>query len=132
VKSPAYTFLIRALASVAVVWAVAVTVEIMLSPAAMSVTATPMGEPPAEPVPIGWFEYAGFYGTVLLLIWTALFGVAAWAAWMERTAVLTLIAIPALIFTWLTLFSFGGGYIPAAIALAAALLLLILQKRETA
>ncbi|MAU00196.1 MAG: hypothetical protein CL608_23900 [Anaerolineaceae bacterium] len=123
--------MIRILVIAAVLWAMAMTVSIMVSPAAMTATATPAGQP-AEPMAIGWFEYAGFYGTVLLLLWTALFGVAAWAAWEKRTAVLAFIAIPVLIFSWLTMFSFGGGYIPAAIALVAALLLLILQKRRTA
>jgi hypothetical protein len=126
-----YTLLIRTLALVAVVWAAAVTVRIMASPAVVTVMeATAVGQPPSEPVVIGWFEYAGFYGTVLLLLWTALFGLGAWAAWMGRTAVLTLIAIPTLIFSWLTLFSFGGGYIPATISLAAALILLGLQRRK--
>lgn len=75
-KPSTYTVLIRTLVITAVLWAVAITVSIMVSPAAMTATATPAGQP-AEPVAIGWFEYAGFYGTVLLLLWTALFGAAA-------------------------------------------------------
>ncbi|MBK8905224.1 MAG: hypothetical protein IPM53_28840 [Anaerolineaceae bacterium] len=127
-----YTLLIRVLVITAVGWAAAITVSIMSSPAVMTVTEAAGSEQPAEPVAIGWFAYAGFYGTLLLLLWTALFVVAAWAAWTGRTAVLALIAIPALIFSWLTLFSIGGGYIPATLALLAALILSVLQKRRIA
>ena len=123
--------LIRALTIVALIWAVAVTIRMMTSPAAMTMTATVPGDPAAEPVAIGWFEYAGFYGTVLLLLWTGLFGLGMWAAWIGKTAVLAFIAIGTFIFSWLTLLSFGGGYLPASFLLVVALILSVVQKRRS-
>lgn len=113
---------LRTMAVATVVWAIFASVRIMASPAAMTMTATTSGEG-GSVTSIAWFEYAGFYGTVLLLLWTGLFVCGAWAVWMERTAVLAFIAIGTLIFSWLTLLSFGGWYLSAAILLMAALVL---------
>lgn len=124
------TTALRTLAVMAVVWAIFATIRIMTFPAAMTMTATTSGEG-GTITTIGWFAYAGFYGTVLLLLWTGLFVWGAWAAWMGKTAVLVFIAIGTLIFSWLTLFSFGGWYLLAAIFLTAALLLHLWQKRRT-
>jgi hypothetical protein len=129
-KSVYPTTALRTSAVMAVGWAIFATIRIMISPAAMTMTATTNGEDGAITT-IGWFAYAGFYGTVLLLLWTGLFVWGAWAAWMGKTAVLAFIAIGTLIFSWLTLLSFGGWYLPAAIALVAALIVSGLQKKRS-
>jgi hypothetical protein len=130
-KPASFTILTRALAVVASVWAMGVTICIIASPAAMTTIVSANGQN-GTIMEISWFEYAGFYGTVLLLLWTGLFVWGAWAAWLGKTAVLAFIAIGTLIFSWLTLLSLGGGYLPAALALSAALILHVWQKRRTA
>ena len=130
-KSVYYTIALRTLAVATVVWAIIATVRIMTSPAAMTAMSTTSGEG-GTITTIGWFEYAGFYGTVLLLLWMGLFVWGAWAAWTGRTAVLAFIAIGTLVFSWLTLLSLGGWYLPTAIILVAALIVSGLQKRRMA
>lgn len=120
----------RILAIAAALWAIGYTVYVIATPAAMSATQPASNGSPAVVQSISWYEFAGFYGTVLLLLWASLIMLGAWAAWTSRIVLLALIAIPTLVFNWLTLLSIGGGYLPASLALLAALILGGLQERR--
>jgi hypothetical protein len=129
-KDKYLTYSIRFLGLVAALWAVGYTIYLMLSPAAMTATEAASNGLAGEVRSIGWFEFAGFYGTLLLLLWTGLFVLGAWAAWTDRLTLLAFIAISTLIFTWLTLLSIGGGYMPASLALLVTLIFSGLQRRR--
>lgn len=125
-KTSLIILLIRIFAIVALLWALVSTIYLMTSPAAMTATQAATNGQTLEVESISWYEFAGFYGTLLLLLWTGLFALGAWSAWVQRIALLAVIAILTLIFTWLTSLSI---YMPASLALVVALVLSGIQKR---
>jgi len=123
----------KLLVALATVWAIAASLYIFFAPVTIhSVTATTVSggldtveESTSE---LSWYKVQGLWGSIVLLLFAGLYGLAARLAWRAAYLPLGILSVLALALTYLAGFSIGLAYLPAAIGLFIGALLLVLPQ----
>jgi hypothetical protein len=76
-----------------------------------------------------WYQVQGLWGTLILFILGAFYVVAVRLAWKGALPALAGLSVISLVLSYLTGFSIGGFYLPAAISLFVGMLLLVVARK---
>ena len=72
---------------------------------------------------LSWYEAQGLWGTLWLVLFSALYLLAVRAAWRGNLAAISMLSATAVALSVVTGFSIGGAYLPAALGLVVGTLL---------
>ncbi len=124
-KLPRYLLLLAALL------AIAASILILTSSSEMRTTIFSDAGGYEEISRVFWWKSQGAWGVIVVLIFTALFYAPYHFYRRDRLRMVYLFALADIALTYLSGFSIGATFIPAALALLLAIILLALQPRKT-
>lgn len=123
----------KAIVAIAATWAVGASLYIFLSPVSAHGVKGVMFHDSGTIVDVmtreqSWYEAQGLWGTFWLVFFSGLFLAALHLAWRGNYAGLVILGMLAVALSVVTGFSIGGAYLPAALGLFIASLLLLTSR----
>ena len=120
----------KLIVTIAAIWAAGASLYIFSSPVSVHGVTGIVSRNTGTDVEIftreqSWFEAQGLWGTFWLVLFVALYLLAVRVAWKDKHLLLALISLTAIALSIVTGFSIGGAYLPAAIGLFIAALMLL-------
>jgi hypothetical protein len=131
-----HKFLIRSgqfIVAAAALWAMAASLYILFYPVTINGVTSTLRRDSGELVDVftrqqSWYETQGLWGVLVIVIFGGFYLLAARVAWKGNYKVLTIMGIVGIVLSIVTGFSIGGAYLPSALGLFVAALMLLSSR----